>query len=202
MTKYILAGGNDFKTPVFGSRLASEFKKTLDTFKILSCFFSSPAEVWKLNAEKWEPWFRKNVDSIESYDYATPGTFEEKTMNADILYFHGGNSELLLKTVDEIKNLEQLFKNKIVVGSSAGANMLAKNFWSSTYKKPGKGKAIVPVSIMVHYGAANHNGNYRNKRDWDNEETLFQNFIGASENILHLPEGGIKVFAEEVNNGD
>jgi hypothetical protein len=195
MTKYILAGGVDRAGKAYGQSLGKELAKTHKKFKILSCFFVAPPEQWPMMAKKWQPWFEKRVGNLAEYDYARADDFLDQVKAFDILYFHGGHTRTLLDTMGQFGDLKKLFKGKTVVGSSAGANMLAKNFWSSTLQKPFKGKATLDINIMVHYGAAEHEGIHRTMKDWDHEETEFRKFIGSNdEKIWHIPEGEFITF--------
>jgi hypothetical protein len=76
----------------------------------------------------------------------------------------------------------------MVVGSSAGANVLSKKYWSSTRAIPCEGLGVLDVNIMVHYGAMYHDGVVRTAEDWQREEAGFRAFVGDGE-ITHLPEG-------------
>lgn len=194
MTTYILTGGRDRVHPEYGPKLAAELKKHYERFKILSCFFAGSEETWAMMAEKWQPWFEERLGSMEKYDYARAGTFAEQLKDFDILYLHGGPNRPLANALDMYGDVQQLFGGKVVVGSSAGANYVAKNFWGSGSQKPYKGKGLLDINIMVHYGAPNHEGNIRTPEDWDREEKEFREFLGTDEKIWHLPEGEIEVF--------
>jgi hypothetical protein len=193
MTKYILTGGRDRDHAEYGPKLAAELKKTFETFKILSCFFSETEDQWPALAEKWQRWFEKRVGDIEKYDYARMDTFAQQMAAFDILYLHGGPNRPLFDALDTFGDPRTLLKDKVVVGSSAGANYIAKNFWSSSKQKPYKGRAVLDINVMVHYGAPNHEDIPRTQQDWDNEEAEFREFVGTNEKIWHLPEGEIVV---------
>lgn len=92
-------------------------------------------------------------------------------------------------------NTEKLFDNKIVVGSSAGANMLSTNYWSSTNAKHGKGLGIVDLNIMVHYGATllDEGRITRSAEEWSVHKAAYQQIIGQNNQITFLPEGSIVV---------
>ncbi|HTE57212.1 MAG TPA: hypothetical protein VK694_00555 [Verrucomicrobiae bacterium] len=194
MTTYILTGGRDRAHPDYGSKLTVELKKHHEKFRVLSCFFAEPEEYASMLAEKWQPWFEKRVGSIEKYDYARMDSFLRQIKDFDILYLHGGPNRPLFDALDTFGDFAPLVAGKIVVGSSAGANFIAKNYWGSSKQKPGKGRAILDVNVMVHYGSPDHEGRPRTAGDWDYEEALFRDFIGTNEKIWHLPEGEVEVF--------
>lgn len=145
MTKYILAGGNDRGVKSYASLLKKELPNTLESLKLLSCFFSASQEEWLHKSHDWENWFSENL-GIKNYSWANFDNFEERLKSADIIYFHGGNSELLIKSIKRYTDLEEHLKDKTVIGSSAGSNMLASNYWSPTYSKPGKGIGIIDIN--------------------------------------------------------
>jgi peptidase E len=194
VTKYILAGGNDRGVAAYPVILKEELPDNLSDLCLLSCFFSIEENEWSAKAKDWKSWFFQNL-GISHYTVADFDNFEVEIRKADIVYFHGGHSWLLLESLSKYKDLEQMLEDKVVIGSSAGANVLANNFWSSTFKKAGKGLAMVDVNIMVHYGVKEINRVIRTDKDWTTEEHEFSQLIRSSE-ILHLPEGTIKVFSK------
>jgi hypothetical protein len=189
MTTYILAGGNDRTTEGYGERLADQITARVTMHpKILSCFFSIPEQEWPTKYAQCEEWFAKNFTSGYKYNYAQKDTFLQQIDDADVIYLHGGNTQLLFDAFPSAEDFVKRVKGKIVVGSSAGANILSKKYWSSSRAVPCKGLGILDVNIMVHYGAVNHEGLTRTDKDWQREEAEFQAFVGDGE-ITHLPEG-------------
>lgn len=95
----------------------------------------------------------------------------------------------MFKTMPSAEELRKHFNGKVIVASSAGANLLSKNYWSSKRAVPGRGRGVVDINCMVHFGQLNHEGRVRSPADWQNEEAEFQQCIGDGEQITHLPEG-------------
>lgn len=188
MTTYILAGGNDRTTPGYGEHLQAEISKYVAKSKILSCFYSSPEEAWPEKAAGWENWFRTYFGSDVSYSYARQDIFLAQIDDADVVYLHGGNTQLLFDTLPATDELISHFAGKIVVGSSAGANALSTNYWSSTQARPLRGLGFTKLNIMVHYGTLSHEKLPRTPEDWRREEAEFAQHIGGTE-IVKLPEG-------------
>jgi hypothetical protein len=173
-------------------RLADELAKYISRPKILSCFFSAPESDWPTKSKDWKEWFSTCLTQPFTYDYAKPTTFLEQMDAADIIYFHGGDTKLLLKTLPDTAKLKAHFSGKVVVGSSAGANMLSRRYWSSSRGVLGEGRGILDVNIMVHYGSADK----RPGTDWKREEAVFQKLIGTDK-ILRLHEGQFVVSERE-----
>jgi hypothetical protein len=188
-TVFILAGGNDRNVKDYGHRLSEEVAKYTTNPKILSCFFSSPKETWEEKAQDWKGWFSDNFTQSFTYDYAKLESLLGQIDAADVIYFHGGDTKLLFKNLPHTQMLKEHFKDKIIIGSSAGANMLSRYYWSSTRGVFGEGRDILDVNVMVHYGAPDASGRKRTLEDWKREETEFQKRIGNDQTVIHLPEG-------------
>jgi hypothetical protein len=187
-TTYILAGGNDRAAEGYGERLSTEIAKHLTNPKILSCFYSWPPETWEAKSHDWHDWFARYFGTDFQYDYARTDTFLEQIDAADVIYLHGGFTWLMFETLPSVDDLKRHFKGKVVVGGSAGANVLSKNYWSSSRAIPAHGLGIVDINVMVHYGTLNHDGKIRVPDDWVQETAAFQKFIG-DDKITRLPEG-------------
>ena len=64
-------------------------------------------------------------DKTLSFQTADESSLISQIQNADILYFMGGISLKLLETLKPFNNLRQAMEGKIVIGESAGANVLS-----------------------------------------------------------------------------
>lgn len=189
MTKYILAGGNDLRHDDYGRRVAVEVYRDLPRpVRLVSCFFATPSEFWNVKAKTWRPWFECHFGGDVIWEYARSGDFLDKVKASDVVYLHGGDNDLLHRALDEYAELPAQFDGKIVIGSSAGANYLSRHFWRRHHQEFGRGRGIVPLSIMVHYGA-NEPG--APVTDWDEVETELAAFDG--DEPLKLREGFFKV---------
>ncbi len=187
-TTFILAGGNDRTTEGYGQRLAHEITKYIARPKILSCFYSWPASTWEAKAVDWKGWFSQYFGEDIAFDYAKTETFLSQIDWADVIYLHGGDTQMLFDTLPATDSLIMHFKGKIVVGSSAGANVLSKNYWSSKRALPNHGLGFADVNVMVHYGALMMGERSRTAEDWLHEEAAFQRKVG-NEDVKRLPEG-------------
>ena len=70
---------------------------------------------------------------------------------ADVINIHGGSSDLLFPIMQKY-DLSILYKNKIVIGSSAGAKFLSS--YSPNWNGEGlrEESKILPLNVIVHYG--------------------------------------------------
>lgn len=194
-TTYILAGGNDRQYSDYGKRLGQEIVKHSARPKILSCFFSQPEDTWVEKTKDWNSWFADNLSQPFSYDYTRQETLLDQIDAADVVYFHGGITDLLLAKLPDAKTMKQHFAGKMIIGSSAGSNMLSRHFWSSSKGIYGEGKGVLDLSVMVHYGATIVGDNQRTTEEWAQQEQTFASMVNMP--ITHLPEGRYIVIKEE-----
>lgn len=148
-TVFILAGGSDRKFDDYGARLYEAVSQFAPEPRILSCFFSSEEDTWQDKAADWNRWFAARFPNCNNYAYATLDGFQWQTEQSDVVYFHGGNTWLLLEQVAGFPQMGEWLDGKVVIGSSAGANMLSRNFWSSKRAAFGEGLGLVDRSVTV-----------------------------------------------------
>ena len=193
MITCLLTGGNDRDVKGYASKIREYFPDS--GVNVASCFFSSPEDTWMERHNTWDKWFSAHGLNVATHDVVKFDDFEEKINNADVIYFHGGNTKLLIKCL-KAYDLAKLLEGKLVIGSSAGAAMLAKTYWSATYRQPGKGLGIVPANVMVHYGAQNFTNIERSMDDWEQDKQKFMDYA-KTKDILCLPEGYIEKIERE-----
>lgn len=99
-----------------------------------------------------------------------------------------------MERLPDIDTLRRHFESKVIIGSSAGANMLSRHFWSSTRSVYSEGKGLLDLSVMVHYGAAIVGDSERTPEDWKRQEEKFAAMV--NEPITHLPEGQFVVIEQ------
>lgn len=118
-TTFILVGGNERGVQGYAKRLEDELAKHVSSPKILSCFFSVPADDWLAKYQDWKQWFSTNFNGSFTYDYAKKETFLRQIDNADVIYLHGGNTQLLFDTlpdVDELRVMKDLTEHPKIGG--------------------------------------------------------------------------------------
>ena len=82
---------------------------------------------------------------------ATEENFLEGCDWADVIFLSGGRTVNILNVLKKFQNLDQVFKDKIIAGDSAGANALGHSFYSRKTKEINAGLGIIPFKIIVHY---------------------------------------------------
>lgn len=194
MTKYILSGGGDIQSETFGQELSKEIFKTVNKpVKILSCFFALPEDEWNASLEEYLNWFKKYFGGDSQITLARIENFKTQVESTDILYFHGGDDELLLKVVNKIPNFKQLISiPKIVIGSSAGAIMLSTLSWCCDRRANERGVGAVPIKVLVHYGSNYGYETSQGPIDWKKAEQDMKDAPGDLP-ILKIREGEFAV---------
>jgi hypothetical protein len=160
-TKIILHGGfNKNQGPVhqndefFGEIL----KDVPEEVNLLLVYFAEREDMIPVRIEQDKEQFIKNKgDKTINFRVTSEETFEADCAWADAIYLHGGKTTRLMETLKKIPQAKQFLSNKTVGGDSAGANVLAKYFWSKNSKVVGEGLGFLPLKIIVHYedGAEN-----------------------------------------------
>lgn len=191
MTKYILAGGNDLGIDGYGSDLAREIYETVERpANILSCFFATPSELWDVKEKVWREWFERYFGTDMLWSYAVPETFIQQMNNADIVYLHGGDNGLMFEMLDRYPKLSTYFSDKVIVGSSAGANYLSRHYWARRKQQILRGRDIVPYSVIVHYES--REGGVP-ETDWGSAVRLLRDI---QEEPIKLKEGQFQVIEQ------
>jgi len=194
MTKYILAGGADRRSATFGRELAKEVFKTVNKpVKILSCFFAIPEDEWEASLADRTGWYKEYFGADMQITLAKLENFQAQVESADVLYFHGGDDELLLNVVNKIPNFKHLIsKPKVVIGSSAGAIMLSTLSWCCDRRVNEHGVGAVPVKVLVHYGSNYGSETELGAIDWEKAEQDMEEAPGDMP-ILKIREGEFEV---------
>lgn len=190
-TRYILAGGNDRSTNEYWLKLSQLTNKR--PVKLLSCFFSREGEDINALFNGYVPFFKLAFGKDAECRLATPENLEEQIKNSDVIYFHGGNTSALRKVMDTYPGIEKYWKDKIVIGSSAGAHYLSKTYWTPGRRKVENGSGILPVNIMVHYGSSYGSDEPEGPIDWQKAEAELKKVVG-NEKIVKIPEGDFVEF--------
>lgn len=186
MTKYILAGGCDRLYPEYFTQLVRVIQTEVAHPKLLSCWFSNHAdeadERFPAYREQMLKFFAEGTEIVK----AEKATFIEQVADADVVYLHGGHTDVLFEAMAAYDDLESVFEGKIIVGSSAGANYLARVGFS-----PGKNTPL-DIAVVVHYGSMGFNGRTYEPEFWDEAVKRTREHSG-SDQVLLLPEGSFSV---------
>ncbi len=155
MTKFILHGGAT-SLPIKENELF--FKEILrglrSPIRLLIIYFSREETEWPKLLKQDRPKFKlaagkRKVEIILASKNLSG--FDNQLKNADAIYMRGGDTLKLRRALSKVKNFKRLLKGKVVAGSSAGAYVLAKYFYSNNLKRFMKGFGILPIKVFGHY---------------------------------------------------
>lgn len=157
MTKYILHGGGAGKKTENNKKFFVEIANSLPPVAniLLSCH-AKTRDRWGESLDAMNEMFlsiapeKKFNIELASED---AGFFVEQLKKADALYMAGGNTHFLWDFFSRISDIESLFANKTIIGSSAGALILSKYFYENDDDSFGKGLGILPFKVFCHYSA-------------------------------------------------
>ncbi|OGI26171.1 MAG: hypothetical protein A3J76_01845 [Candidatus Moranbacteria bacterium RBG_13_45_13] len=157
MTKYILHGGKTRLENELNKKFFFEIGNSLNDGDILLlCYFAPSEHSNRTEKEKFDAgvnMFRKYIKKDIKYIFAEREKLIYQMRNADALYIHGGGTDTLFDDLKKYPDFVEEVKNKkVVVGSSAGAYVLAK--YSIDYaenSKPVERFGILPIKIFCHF---------------------------------------------------
>jgi hypothetical protein len=167
MTRYILAGGGDLRSPTYISDLSKVLASEQRPLNILNCMFARPREEWEEAFGQWQPYMAYYFGADTRPVLADPYKFEEQLASADVVYLHGGDDVLLAHYLERYKHLAKRFRGKTIIGSSAGATFLCTYGWTCDWRKVWKGSGIVKARVIVHYESNFGANNPRGPIDWE-----------------------------------
>lgn len=153
MTKYILHGGNskDINPENDGFFREMTFGSVGKTYVLLNYFSREDAEVENL-AEQDKQRFLQNSENREiEFEIAHPDRLTEQLQRAFVMYMRGGKTHMLTSKMKKTNNVESLFRNKVIAGSSAGVYFLSKYYWGNDTAKIGEGMGILNIKAFCHY---------------------------------------------------
>jgi len=180
MAKYILHGGNTKNPSESNKKFFKEITRNLkEPVKILIMLFSRDKALWKEIYLAIQKFFTSTSPKKEiNFSLATNNIPKliNQIKESDVIYMHGGNTYNLKAVLEKIPNLENLWKNKIVSGLSAGALVLGKYFYENDDETCDQGLGILPYKILVHYN--------------DKKQTIINKLKNYKESlkILTIPE--------------
>lgn len=193
MTKYILVGGYVHKAEDGGRAFCEELIKGINKkpIKILDCMFARNLEDWNSSLERDKEFFNKFIADFE-LELANPDNFTEQVKNSDVVYLRGGYTrkimEILTNNLDWIKELD----GKVVAGTSAGADAIAKYYTVLSTKRTGDGLGLLPIKFIPHWDS-DYSDDEAQDINWQDELNKLKEYKEDLP-IYTLREGEFKVF--------
>jgi len=153
MNKYILHGGYTREKNHLNNNFFKEITKGLEgEIKILLIYFASEGSDYEEKLEQEKNNFENNSDNKNlKFEIANKENFIKQIKNSDVIYIRGGDTFKLLEILKSYPKFSEAIKGKITVGSSAGAYVLSKYFYSRGSRKVFDGLGILPVAVACHY---------------------------------------------------
>jgi len=198
MTKYILNSGGLRNNPEKADKFNREIVKGLSKNpRILFCHFSIPRENWE---EKFASYTKRFLGSMEEgikpkFELAFPNKFIEQIKNNDAIIIHGGDDNLLLYWLRQY-SLPEIWKDKVVAGSSAGSDVLAQQFWAIDWRQVIDGLGILPIKFIPHYKSLYGQDDPRGPIDWERAYNELSEY-GDKTLPIHTPEEGDFIIIEK-----
>ena len=153
MIKFILIGGYPFKAEDGGKAMCQEAVVGLtEPIKILLCVFARQKADWRQRFVYEATFFGNNLSGKKlDFKLADEDHFVEQIKAADVIYFSGGDTTELLNRVNKNPGWQEALKGKVVLGSSAGCDLLSKYNYDTEHFRCEEGFGLVPVKTFTHY---------------------------------------------------
>lgn len=191
MTKFILVGGYVQKAPDGGRAFCEELVKDFsEPIKILDCVFARLPTVWGETFAKDKDFLKTQLPGKKiELKLAEFDMFVDQINWADVVYFRGGSSEELVKSLQQCSGWEKNIQNKTVAGTSAGADALSKYYYGLDNLEVRDGLGLVPVKMIPHFRSDYHGWEF----DWDKAEAELKAYKEDLP-LVALREGEFRVF--------
>lgn len=193
MIKYILVGGYVHKAQDGGRAFCNELVRNIDKkpVRILDCMFARKLDSWQESIERDKIFFSKFIKNFE-LKLADPDNFTKQVKNSDIIYLRGGYTSPLLESLKKDISWVKELDGKVLAGTSAGADAIAKYYCVLKTHRVGDGLGLLPIKFIPHW-KSDYSGDEVRDIDWDSELKKLKEY---KENLLiyTLAEGEYKIF--------
>ena len=199
MTKYVLNSGNTSQYPDKQKAFFAEILKGLGAHpKILIVLFSRPREYWEETFQKYESATKnalpKGLEVV--FEMAMPDKFALQVENNDVVYVLGGDDYLLRFWFDKF-DLPTIWEGKVIAGSSAGSDIMVKNFWTCDWRENMDGLGILPITFIAHYNSSyGASDPYRGPINWQQAKDELKHYGDKTLPIYAVEEGDFIVFEQ------
>ncbi len=155
MPRYILHGGGTRQKNGENKKFYNECVAGFgEPVKILIVCYSKPEAEWRKyfeNDRKKFGWAVENKKLEFELADIDQQKFIRQIENNNVIFFRGGDNDLLFGRLVTLENPKTLFAGKTIVGSSAGAYWLSKYFYSNDEEALRPGAGILNVKCICHY---------------------------------------------------
>jgi hypothetical protein len=160
MTKYVLHGGKEAASSEANTKFFQEVLSGVGQEPNLLCVYFAKDK----NLKVWD-WEQLFADDVEQITASCPGTkitfvladdnpayFADQIKAADVIFLRGGITAALVRVLTEIRDLETLWRGKVVAGASAGALALSAYYYDGDSGSYCEGLGILPIKVICHWG--------------------------------------------------
>lgn len=152
MTKYILIWGRISKAPDGGKSFCEELIKWIKNkpIKILDCMFASPENSWAEKHKRNNTFFSKYINDFKS-ELANPLKFIEQIKDSDIVFLNWWIPRQLISLIGNLSDFKSSLNEKIIAGSSGGADAICKYYGVGKTSNIGEGIRLLPIKFIPHW---------------------------------------------------
>ena len=193
-TKFVLVGGFVWKGTNDGKDFCDEIVKDFDEpIKVVCAQFAQPKERWDKMFGDDKEFISKNLSGKKhEIEIADPDKFIDQIKSSHIIYLKGGDPEKLTQLLQQTGNWTDQLKGKTLAGTSAGADIIAKYYYSLDDLKIKEGLGLLPIKVIVHYRSDYNAPNI----DWDKAYKELKEYKEDLP-VVTLAEGEFKVLYDK-----
>ncbi len=191
MTKYVLNSGGIKNHLDLKRKFHQEIVKGLgDKPRFLLCNFAQGREYWEPKFAGYSNTISEDMpdDVKPTFELAAPDKFVQQCKNANVIYFHGGDCDLLLYWMRKFDYLS-LVKDKVVATNSASSCMVASSYYTCDWRDCQDGFGILPIKFIPHYDSEFGNDDPRGPIDWEKAKQELENYGDKTLPVHALKEG-------------
>lgn len=159
-TRIMLHGGNSDRNTLKNDRFYQEIMNGIESesVKILCVYFARPHRRWEESYYDDQYTFRRlEIESGREIETKLANdnleTFANDIAWSDVIFLSGGMKGNLKDTLLAmgLDRFRELIAGKTLVGVSAGANILAKYYYSSVIDGIREGTGLLNIKLCTHY---------------------------------------------------
>jgi peptidase E len=154
MIKYILVGGYIHKAKDEGRAFCEELIKGINKkpVKILDCMFARSQDSWEKKIKEDYVLFSKFIKNFD-LELADPLKFTEQVKNSDVIFLRGGYTQVLFKLLNKDTSWIKELDGKVLAGTSAGAEVIAKYYHVLSTNRIGDGLGLLSIKVVPHWNS-------------------------------------------------
>lgn len=156
MTKYILHGG---ETKVYNESNKKFFFECTNLpqtpVKILCIYFAKTTGSIEEAFEFAKKKFTEAAAPLKEFTFVLADEnleiLRKQIQDADVVYIHGGDTDVLKEKLRPLIDFAELIAGKTVAGSSAGAYVLSRYYFSNSKRVIGEGFGVLAIKMFAHW---------------------------------------------------